>query len=110
VIAWKLKKSNHKQVLEAWGLVDLDAWGTIDPFCTVRVESKGLPPQERRTAHENDTDCPEWNHYFEFLANDDPDGTIQLTVFDQDFTKVDLLGSVTVKFSEIMAQVGRLDR
>lgn len=62
--------------------------------------------QERRTAHESDTDCPEWNHYFEFYANDDPDGSIQLTVHDQDFTKVEMLGSVTVRFADIMRQVG----
>ncbi|GMH42146.1 hypothetical protein BSKO_10065 [Bryopsis sp. KO-2023] len=92
------------QVINARGVLAMDASGTSDPYCTVFVGSSS-----RRTSSIKKTLNPDWNETFVFHTDDvqHSRGRIKFQVWDaDDWSKDDFLGQAKVDLRQIMNNEG----
>ena len=88
-------------VIEAKLTRDTETFGKMDPYCVLETRQQ----QFKTVTHENAGKAPKWDQTFKvdvkYIGDD-----LTLTVFDEDVTGSDKVGSATIKLSALCVNGG----
>ena len=96
-------------ILRGSEFINLETFGTSDPFTRVTLLQPDGTSQQQKTTTVDGSLTPEWNQQFEFESNDvqpKNGAKLVLEVLDEDVTTDTAMGKTEILLSEVALQGG----
>lgn len=101
------------EIISAENLPKMDIASHSDPFATVQfttVDDKPIMDKVHRTQVRTDDHNPVWHNYLTFAFTPEDTDKLVVTLYDEDITSPDAIGSVDVSFDDLKAEQDGISR